>query len=103
MSDDQNLRIDFESAMGEEFGDLVSPPIPFNDASPHECCEAIWQVLGDAVTPTMLAKLTEADYRKIAASFGNWFECEPPTAMQIAEATARTLSRWPAGSLNESA
>lgn len=89
--------------MGEEFSDLVSPPIPFFEASPHECCEAIWQVLGDDVTPTTLANLTDSEFQKIALAFGNWFECEAPPAMQIAEAVARTLSRWPAGSLDENA
>ena len=103
MSDSQSLKKDFESAMGEEFGGLVSPPVPFFEASPHECCEAIWQALGDDVTPTMLANLDESGYKKIAASFGNWFECEAPPVMQIAEAIARTLSRWPEGAINESA
>ncbi|WP_147336837.1 hypothetical protein [Pseudomonas abyssi] len=103
MSEKQALRADFESAMGEEFGDLVSPPVPFFEASPHECCEAIWKALGDDVTPTMLENLTDSDFQKIAVAFGNWFECEAPPAMQIAEAVARTLSRWPAGSLDEGA
>ena len=103
MSESRNLKADFESAMGEEFGDLVSPPVPFFEASPHECCEAIWQALGDDVTPTVLANLTDPELQNIASAFGNWFECEAPPVMQIAEAVARTLSRWPAGSLDESA
>jgi hypothetical protein len=103
MAGSQSLKLDFESAMGEEFGDLVSPPVPFLESSPHECCEAIWQALGDDVTPTMLTNLDESGYQKIAAAFGNWFECEAPPVEQIAEAIARTLSRWPAGSINESA
>ncbi len=89
--------------MGEEFGNLVSPPVPFLEASPQECCEAIWRVLGENVTPTILAKLNQSGYQSIAVSFGEWFECEAPPTMQIAEAVARTLSRWPPGSLNESA
>ncbi len=103
MSEKQSLRADFECAMGEEFGNSVSPPVPFLDASPHECCEAVWQALGDDVTPVVLANLNESEIQKIALAFGNWFECEAPLAIQIAEAIARILSRWPAGSLDENA
>jgi hypothetical protein len=95
------LKADFESAMGEEFGHLLSPPVPFFEASPHECCEAIWRALGDDITPTKLASLGESDFQALAEAFGSWFECETPPTMQIAEAIARTLSRWPVGSLNE--
>ena len=76
------------------------PPIPFFDASPHEFCEAIRLALGDDVTPTTLANLTNSEFEEIAVVFGNWFECEAPPAIQIAEAVARTLSRWPVGALN---
>jgi hypothetical protein len=38
--------LDFEQALGETFGDHVSPPVPFEDASPHECCEVVWTVAG---------------------------------------------------------
>jgi hypothetical protein len=35
----EHWRPDFEQALGETFGDFVSPPVSFEDASPHECCE----------------------------------------------------------------
>ncbi len=50
-------RPDFEQALGESFGEAVCPPVPFEDASPHECCEVVWAVAGADVTPTMLAEL----------------------------------------------
>jgi hypothetical protein len=103
MAIEEQLRADFESAMGEEFGDLVSPPVPFLEASPHECCEAIWLALGRGVTPDDLASLSVEQLGGLAQGFANWFDCEPPPTMQIAEAVARTLARWPSGSLSVSA
>ena len=41
----EDWRPDFEQALGETFGDYVSPPVPFEDASPHECCEVVWASL----------------------------------------------------------
>ena len=38
----EDWRPDFEQALGETFGDYVSPPVPFEDASPHECCEVVY-------------------------------------------------------------
>jgi hypothetical protein len=90
---------DFLAAMGEEFSNLVSPPVPFFEAAPNECCEAIFLALGDSVTPSCLAKLSNHDFERIAGAFSNWFECEAPPTSQIAEAVARTLTRWPVGSL----
>ncbi|MDP9840170.1 hypothetical protein J2T09_004950 [Neorhizobium huautlense] len=92
-------RMDFEQAMGEEFGQCLSPPLPFEDASAHECCEAIWRVLGDEVGPDRLATLSAADIAALAASFGRYFEVENPTEEQVRAAVARTLARWPVGSL----
>ena len=101
MASENDLKPDFEAAMGEEFGALVSPPVPFFEASPHECCEAIWLVLGRDVTPTALARVSSSQIEKLANAFGTYFECDAPPGMQLAEAIARTLARWPPGSLDE--
>jgi hypothetical protein len=99
----EDWRPDFEQAMGETFGDFVSPPIPFEDVSPHECCEVVWEVAGNNVTPTGLAALTEAQVDELSRKFGAHFSCEPPTIEQIKDAIAHTLARWPVGSLGEDA
>lgn len=93
--------MDFLSAMGEEFGNLVSPPVPFFEASPHECCEAIFLALEETVNPSILAAQSSEGIERIANAFSRWFECEAPPASQIAEAVARTLARWPVGSLDQ--
>lgn len=92
-------RMDFEQAMGEEFGHCLSPPLPFEDASAHECCEAIWKVLGNEVGPDRLAVLSEVEVALLASGFGRYFEVENPTAEQVRAAIAETLARWPVGSL----
>jgi len=94
-------RQDFEQALGECFGEHVSPPVPFEDASAHECCEVICTVLGDDVTPTDLAALTKAQVDALAEEFADFFDCDAPTAKQIKEAIAATLKRWPVGSLGD--
>jgi hypothetical protein len=98
---DKKLYRDFLTAMGEEFGNLVSPPVPFFEANPHDCCEAIALVFGDAITPARLAEVSNADLGRIAGAFSQWFECDAPPTSQIAEAIARTLARWPVGSLDD--
>ncbi|MCR9201197.1 MAG: hypothetical protein NXI04_21360 [Planctomycetaceae bacterium] len=95
-------RPDFEQALGETFGEFVSPPVPLEDASAHECCEVVWHVVGEGVTPAMLAALDEAGITELAKSFGEDFECDPPTFKQIRDAISHTLARWPVGSLGES-
>jgi hypothetical protein len=102
-SSNEQLRVDFEQAMGESFSECLAPPIPFEDASAHDCCEVIWAVLGYEVTPTRLAALTEAQVGDLARKFGDYFGSESPTVTvhQIREAVARTLARWPVGSLGE--
>ena len=94
---------DFEQALGETFGALVSPPVPFEDASPHECCEVVWLVAGRDVTPARLAALTQPEVVTLARKFGEYFESDAPSVQQIKDAIAQTLARWPAGSLDETA
>ena len=99
----ENWRPDFEQAMGETFGEFVSPRVPFDDASSHECCEVVWAVVGDSVTPAQLAALTAAEVSALAGKFGEYFECDSPTVEQVKNAIAQTLARWPVGSLGEKA
>ena len=97
----EDWRADFEQALGETFGELVCPPVPFEDASPHECCEVVWAVVGRDVTPTRLDSLDEDGIVALARRFGEDFECDAPTPGQIREAIDEILARWPVGSLGE--
>ena len=94
---DLQSRMDFEQAMGQSFADSIVPPVPFELASAHECCEAIWAALGQDVTPEKLAALTEEEVDALAIGIGDYFECEPPSGYQVRTAVGRTLRRWPIG------
>jgi hypothetical protein len=95
----KQYRLYFNQALGESFGDHISPPIPFDAASPHECCEALWAVLGTNITPTQLAQLSPETIATIAQQFGEYFESEAPTVEQVQAAIDQTLFRCPIGSI----
>jgi hypothetical protein len=75
-------------------------PSPSTTTPPHECCEALWAVLGQNITPTQLAQLSPETIATIAHQFGEYFECEAPTVEQIEAAIDQTLFRWPIGSID---
>jgi hypothetical protein len=92
---------DFWQAMGESFGQRISPPVPFEDANPQACLEVIQNTLGKNLTPSDLASLTTSELHVLADEFANFFEVEAPSITQLEEAVADTLARWPVGSLGE--
>ena len=93
---DERRRMDFEMALGQSFADAISPPVPFADASAHDCFEAVRHALGAEPTPEALASLSDGEIARLAAGVGAYFECEPPAVGQIRQAVASTLVRWPA-------
>lgn len=97
----ETRRADFGQAMGESFSDAIVPPVDFEDASAHECCEVIWAFLGSNVTPRHLAQLTDAEVAALSRKFGKYFECDSPSVEKLKVAIARTLARWPVGSLGK--
>jgi hypothetical protein len=97
----EDWRPDFEQAMGETFGWYVRPQVPFEEASPHNCCEAVWSVLGTEVTPRGLAVATDEQVAAIAQAFARLGEGGAPPAARIRQAIADTLALWPVGSLGE--
>ena len=50
-----------------------------------------------------MAKRGEDRVSDLARKFGEYFECNAPTVEQVRDAIAKTLARWPVGSLGESA
>ena len=89
----------FLTAMGESFAEAVCPPVPWDEASPHECCQAIWSVLSRRVTPDSLGSLNDDNIGALAEAFAKHFESAPPSRAQVRRAVAATLARWPVGSL----
>jgi hypothetical protein len=94
-------RPDFEQALGESFAECATPPLPFEEASAHECCEVVWQVVGFDVTPAILAAMEDAQIAELSAAFGLYFETTAPSVEQMKTAISRTLARWPVRSLGE--
>jgi hypothetical protein len=97
----EHWRPHFEQAMRETFSHYVGPPVPFEDANPHECCEAVWSVFGIEVTPAGLAAATDEQVAAIAQEFAQLGNGEAPPVGCIRQAIADTLARWPVGSLGE--
>ena len=88
---------DFLMAMGESFSEALCPPVPFEEGSAHEFCNAVWSVLGRGVTAAGLTALNELQIGALAAGVGKYFGTEPPSREQIKDAIERTVARWPAG------
>jgi hypothetical protein len=95
MSTEDIRQCDFWAALGEEFSQAVCPPVAFEDASPHECCEPLRQVLGPIATPKGLAALSESDLHGLASAFGAHFETPPPSLEPLRRAVEGVLARWP--------
>jgi hypothetical protein len=98
---DQNDQNDFWTAMGESFGQHISPPVPFEDASAQACCEILQNTLGEDITPSDLASLTTSELMVLADEIAHHFETGAPKIAQLEAAIADTLARWPVGSLGE--
>jgi hypothetical protein len=88
---------DFEQALGEAFADAVCPPVPFEDASAHDCVEAVQSVLPGRLDPERFAAIGTAEIEALMQAFADWFECDAPSEAQIRNAIASLLVRWPQG------
>ena len=86
---------DFHQAAGECFSEAINPPVPFEEISPHECCEVLWQQIGKRFTPATLASLSAAQKMALAQAFATYFECAALSLEQIETAIDSTIARWP--------
>lgn len=91
----------FLAALGEELCEQVSPPVPLEYVSSHECLQVVFRVLGREVDPERLTRISSDNLSDLADAFAAYFECAPPAPAAIALAVERTLRRWPPGSENE--
>ncbi|MFI4862302.1 MAG: hypothetical protein ACIAXF_16680 [Phycisphaerales bacterium JB063] len=92
---------DFMVALGKCFGQHICPPVDVEDATPHECGEAVGSCFGSDITPTMLSKLKILDMLDLADAITAHFECDKIDINQIDKAISELLKRWPVGSLGE--
>jgi hypothetical protein len=88
-------RADFLQAVGECFADAVCPPVPFEQASAHECREAVELALGHALSPARFRTLDDSEITMLARRFADYFESDAPSVAQIRRAVSALVARWP--------
>ena len=86
---------DFHQAAGECFSEAICPPVADEDVSSHECCEVLWERLGDNFTTSELALLSKDEKKILTCAFADYFECEAPSIEQIETAIEWTIARCP--------
>jgi hypothetical protein len=86
---------DLWTAVGEEFGAAVSPPVPFEDATPQACAEVVVAMLGAEAGASRLGRLTGDDLERLAAAFAAFFEVAPPDVEALRRAGLAVARRWP--------
>ncbi|MCE9547208.1 MAG: hypothetical protein K8T25_17185 [Planctomycetia bacterium] len=89
---------DFIQAVGEELSYAICPPVPFEDASAHECYEALCRALGQPITTEQLRSFSQKQIETACAGIATYFECEPIGVDRIKQAIAGILARWPTSS-----
>ena len=82
--------------MGETFCEAITPPVPFASASAHECCEVIWSLLGEDVTPRSLTQLTDEQLVALSQKFGEYSNVNRHPWKR---STRQSRERWHAGPL----
>ncbi|QGJ70941.1 Hypothetical protein PBC10988_26440 [Planctomycetales bacterium 10988] len=102
--DGKDWQVEFLQAIGESFyynlDDLVTEEDLYY-ADPDDWLEPVLLVMGNKVTPTDLALITESQILAISKEFGEGFECPPVSIEKIKQAVADTLARWSPGDLGE--
>jgi len=87
---------DFLAALGQEFCEALSPPIPWGRIVPQDAYEVWLRAFRQRPSPGRLAQLTDAQRSHLRDECERYFECPDISAEHIRTAVARTLARWPA-------
>jgi len=88
--------IDFIAALGEEFCEALSPPVPSDLIVPQDGFEVWRRAFGTDPTLVALAELTDANRKRLLAACIEYFECPSLSETHVGLAVSRTLARWPA-------
>jgi hypothetical protein len=89
-------QLGFLSALGEEFCEALSPPVPWDLINPHDGSEVWWRAFGTAPTPIALVALSDLQVEQLREACAGYFECPGVSVAQVRLAVSRTLARWPA-------
>lgn len=92
---DEAQKLDFLSALGEEFCEALSPPVPADLIVPQDGYEVWSRAFKDDPSPATLSALTEPQVEQFRAACASYFECPAVSAAQVRLAVSRNLARWP--------
>jgi len=88
--------LDFLTALGEEFCDALSPPVPEDLIVPQDAYEVWLRVFGRPPNPELLTCLLGPQLEQLRDECERYFECQSISVEHIRTTIARTLARWPA-------
>jgi len=92
---DEQMKLDFLSALGEEFCEALSPPVPGDLIVPQVGYEVWLQTFDSDPTPAALAMLPDDELEQLRTTCVEYFECEEITREHVQQFISRTLARWP--------
>jgi len=87
---------DFLIALGQEFCEALSPPVPEDLIVPQDAYEVWIRAFGRPPSPGLLASLSDAQLSRLREECERYFECPSICVEHVRSAVARTLVRWPA-------
>jgi hypothetical protein len=88
-------KFDFIAALGQEFCEVLSPPVLSDLIVPQDGFEVWRRAFGTDPSPAALAELTDADIKRLLAVCIAYFECPSLSETHVRLAVSRTLARWP--------
>jgi hypothetical protein len=91
----EQQRLDFLAAFGEEFCEGLSPAVGWNDITPQDAFEVFRQVFRQDPSPELLASLSDIQRERFRMGCERYLECESLTIDPIRNVIARTLARYP--------
>jgi hypothetical protein len=87
---------DFLIALGQEFCEALSPPVPEDLIVPQDAYEVWLRVFGQTPSPALLASLSDAGLSRLRDECQRYFECPSISGQQVRSFVAHTLVRWQA-------
>jgi hypothetical protein len=97
---DEQSYMDFTTALGEEYCEVVSP-LCEHGAEPHDGYEVLGKVYGfDDITPEKLhaTQVSDAELMRIRDTARQWHETDQINEEHVREVLRRVLWRWPPAS-----
>lgn len=89
------MRLDFVTAVCEEFFQAIEPVVNPEFLSPQECWNPVVEVLGSDFEPAVFSRMPTAQIDQLKSAFAEYFECDDITARQISTAVSRIVARCP--------